>query len=86
MRDRTVTARTVRRMLALACLGVLAAPAAAQEEEEDLIPAGFGTLLQDEVSLSLRSGNLLIKATPMAEEVIRLTAPDTYTRLSSTAS
>jgi len=33
------------------------------------------------VTLSLRVGDLLIKATPLAESVIRLTAPDTYARL-----
>ena len=86
MRNHTLAARTLRRMLALACLAVAAAPATAQEvEDEDLVPAGFGTLLQDEVSLSLRSGVLLIKATPLAEEVTRLTAPDTYARLSALA-
>jgi hypothetical protein len=63
------------------------APATALQapEDEDLVPAGFGTLLQDEVTLSLRSEDLLIKATPLAEEVTRLTAPDTYARLSGLA-
>jgi len=55
--------------------------AAATLDQEGLVPPGFGTLKQDEVTLSLRSGPLLVKVTPMAESVIRLLAPDTYTRL-----
>lgn len=50
-------------------------------EEDRLVPPGYGTLPQDEVTLSLRHGDLLLKVTPLAEEVIRLTAPDTYDRL-----
>ncbi len=46
-----------------------------------LPPPGFGTLHQDEVSVNLRSGDLLVKVTPLAEAVIRVTAPDTYRRL-----
>ena len=46
-----------------------------------LVPPGYGTLTQDAVTLPLRSGNLLIKVTPLKEWVIRLTAPDTYARL-----
>lgn len=52
------------------------------EETESLtIPPGFGTLLQDQISLRVQSGSLLIKITPLAEGIIRLTAPDTYERL-----
>lgn len=73
------------------------APGAAQQEtrpsaaetsaapQEGLVPAGFGTLKQDEVTLSIRSGGLLVKVTPLSEQVIRLTAPDTYTRLHNLA-
>lgn len=46
-----------------------------------LVPPGHGTLLQDQISLRLQSGDLLIKVTPLAEGIIRLTAPDTYERL-----
>jgi len=52
-----------------------------QESESLLVPAGFGTLLQDQISLLLQSGTLLIKVTPLEEGIIRLTAPDTYERL-----
>lgn len=50
-------------------------------EDASLVPPGYGTLRQDDVSLSLRSGDLQVKVTPLAESVIRLTAPDTYRRL-----
>lgn len=49
--------------------------------DTSLVPPGYGTLRQDQVTLSLRRADLLIKVTPMAESVIRLTAPDTYARL-----
>ena len=53
----------------------------APEEDSRMIPPGYGTLLQDQISLQLRSGDLLIKVTPLDEAIIRLTAPDTYERL-----
>ncbi len=49
--------------------------------QDTLIPAGYGTLRQDEVTIALRSGPLLIKATPLDEGVIRTLSPDTYQRL-----
>ena len=51
-------------------------------EVADLPPPGYGTLRQDEVSISLVSGSLQIMVTPLDESVIRVTAPDTYQRLS----
>lgn len=56
-------------------------PSDREEEAALLVPAGYGTLFQDQFTLELRSGNLLIKVTPLDETVIRLAAPDTYTRL-----
>jgi hypothetical protein len=50
-------------------------------EPSGLLPAGYGTLLQDQISLRLQSGDLLIKITPLDERIIRLTATDTYERL-----
>jgi len=50
-----------------------------------LPPAGYGTLLQDDVTLSLVSRGLEVKVTPLAESVTRVTAPDTYARLSGIA-
>jgi len=52
-----------------------------QEAQTLLVPPGYGTLLQDQISLRLQSGDLLIKVTPLDEGIIRLTAPDTYERL-----
>ena len=49
--------------------------------QEGLVPPGYGTLRQDQVTVALRNGPLLIKVTPLSESVIRLLAPDTYTRL-----
>ncbi|MFW6080027.1 MAG: hypothetical protein ACODAE_10425 [Gemmatimonadota bacterium] len=50
-----------------------------------LPPAGHGSLRQEEMTVSLRSGDLLIKVTPLDEAVIRLAAPDTYARLHALA-
>lgn len=52
-------------------------------DADTLVAAGYGTLRQDEVTVSLRSGAVLVKATPLDEAVIRLLAPDTYDRLRS---
>jgi len=52
---------------------------------QELPPAGFGTMLQDEVTISLVSRGLEIKAIPLDEAVTRVTAPDTYARLSGIA-
>ena len=48
-----------------------------------LPPPGHGTLRQDEISLPLTSGDLRILVTPLEESATRVTAPDTYRRLSS---
>jgi hypothetical protein len=49
--------------------------------QHDTVPVGFGSLKQDEVTLAIRTGPLLVKVTPLQENVIRLLAPDTYRRL-----
>jgi hypothetical protein len=46
-----------------------------------LVPPGYGTLRQDDATVSIRSGAVLVKLTPLDEAIIRLLAPDTYTRL-----
>lgn len=68
-----------------------ARPAAAEEPPawterlesggETLPPAGYGTLTQDDVTVPLEAEALLVKVVPLAEGVIRMTAPDTYRRL-----
>jgi hypothetical protein len=65
-----------------------AAPAEVRTREpaqsaDSLVVAGYGTLRQDEVTVSIRNGPVLVKVTPLDEAVIRLLAPDTYDRLSS---
>lgn len=51
-------------------------------ETDDSLPApGYGTLRQDDFTVALRSVGVQIKVTPLAEQVIRLAAPDTYQRL-----
>ncbi|MCI0435834.1 MAG: hypothetical protein L0271_19660 [Gemmatimonadetes bacterium] len=55
------------------------------EAQDTLIPAGYGTLKQDEVTVALRSGPLLIKVTPLDEGIIRTLSPDTYQRLHTLA-
>src|SRR4051794_4908289 len=47
----------------------------------DTVPIGFGSMKQDEVTLAIRTGALLVKVTPLQENIIRLLAPDTYRRL-----
>ena len=54
-------------------------------QEKAQLPPGFGTLKQDEFTVQLRSGPLLIKVTPLNENVIRTAAPDTYQRLHNIA-
>lgn len=54
-------------------------------EAATLPPAGFGSLRQDEFSMTLVDGALNVKVTPLSESVIRLAAPDTYERLHALA-
>ena len=46
-----------------------------------MIPAGFGSLKQDDISVRLQIGGLLVRATPLEESVIRVLAPDSYRSL-----
>lgn len=98
MTRRRAVSRGVRpcRVLAIALFvvplapGCTIAPAPAADRPEptaddQLPPPGYGTLLQDDVTISLVSRGLEVKVTPLAESVIRVTAPDTYARLSGIA-
>ena len=84
------------RVLALASVSLLAATGCAVPPSmegsapgptapAELPPVGYGTLRQDDVSISLVAGALQLKVTPLAESVTRVTAPDTYRRLSGLA-
>ena len=57
----------------------------ADSARKALVQPGLGTLKQDEFTIGLRSGALLVKVTPLSEQIIRLGAPDTYNRLRALA-
>jgi hypothetical protein len=46
-----------------------------------LIPAGFGSLKQDDISVRFQLRGLLVRATPLDESIIRVLAPDSYRSL-----
>ena len=83
------------RWLALAALWGCAAGAAANPGETPsplstaaqdslvpgLVPAGFGSLKQDDISIRLQLRGLLVRITPLDESVIRVLAPDSYRSL-----
>ena len=88
----TLTVRTtvIVALAALACGAPQApgsvAPLAAQVADTSaMVPAGFGTLRFDDVTIQLRTGPLLIKVTPLDEGILRLLAPDMYQRYRSIA-
>lgn len=73
-------------LLALVGCTIAPAPERATPPGDDVLPPpGYGTLLQDEVTIRMVSNELEIKVTPLAEAVTRVTAPDTYQRLSGLA-
>lgn len=49
-----------------------------------LVPAGFGTLKQDEIAIVLQPSGVRITAIPLDESVIRVLAPDSYRMLHNT--
>lgn len=78
----TSAATTALVILGSACT-IAPAPegGAAPAGSDSLPPPGYGTLRQEEVSMTLQNQDLQIMVTPLAESVIRVTAPDTYDRL-----
>ena len=50
----------------------------------DLVPAGFGTLKQDEVAIVMQTSSVRVSAIPLDEAVIRVIAPDSYRTLHAT--
>ena len=65
--------------------GVDTLPGNAERNAQLLVPPGHGTLRQDDITLTLLVGDLQLKVTPLEEWVLRLIAPDTWSRLSSLA-
>jgi hypothetical protein len=49
-----------------------------------LIPAGFGTVRQDSISIALQPEGVRVSAIPLDESVIRVLAPDSYRSLHAT--
>lgn len=47
----------------------------------DLLPPGYGTLRQDDISLHIDAGVALVRALPLEESLIRLLTPDSYRAL-----
>lgn len=51
---------------------------AALQQTGDLPPIGYGTLGQEDISITLQSPDFSVVVIPLAEGVIRLLRPDTY--------
>ncbi|MCC6317877.1 MAG: hypothetical protein IT361_09320 [Gemmatimonadaceae bacterium] len=47
-----------------------------------LIPAGYGTLKQDDIAIRVQQFGLQVRAIPLDESVIRVLSPDSYRALS----
>lgn len=52
-----------------------------QDSARSLIPAGFGTLRQDDISVRVQQQGLQVRAIPLDETVIRVLSPDSYRAL-----
>jgi hypothetical protein len=50
---------------------------------QDTLPIGFGTLRRDDIAIRFATGEVELQVFPLAEDVIRLLAPDTYRSLSA---
>ena len=48
---------------------------------QDTVPAGYGNLRRDDITIQFASATLQIQVLPLDEQVIRLLAPDTYRSL-----
>lgn len=58
--------------------GATSRRATARDSSRLLVPAGFGSLRQDDISIRLRVLGLQVQALPLDETVIRLLSPDSY--------
>jgi len=57
------------------------APVIEDSSDQAGIPAGFGSLRQDDIAIRLESPGLIVRAIPLDESVIRLLTPDSYRAL-----
>lgn len=55
---------------------------AARSDTGGLIPAGYGSLKQDDIALRVSQFGLQVRAIPLDESVIRVLSPDSYRALS----
>jgi hypothetical protein len=69
-------------LVAVACTIAPLPEGGARTGLDPLPPPGFGTLRQEDVSMTLTSGDLQLMVTPLEASVTRVTAPDTELRLS----
>jgi hypothetical protein len=58
-----------------------ATPVAAQRDTTETLPAGYGSLRQEEVALQLEHQSLQLRLIPLDEGVTRVLAPDSYRSL-----
>ena len=56
-------------------------PATRTDTAPALVPAGYGTLRQDDIALKLQVDQVQVRAIPLDESVIRVLAPDSYRSL-----
>jgi hypothetical protein len=79
----------LRALLASGLAGCAIAPAPASGPNAPAAlgapPTGFGTLRQEDVSITLSSGDLRLLVTPLDRSVTHVTAPDTEQRLDALA-
>jgi hypothetical protein len=59
-----------------------AVPVVEDSAESGGIPAGYGSLRQDDIAIRLEAQGLILRALPLDESVIRLLTPDSYRALS----
>jgi hypothetical protein len=52
-----------------------------QDSATTIVPAGYGTLRQEDVAIRLQVGQVQVRAIPLDESVIRVLAPDSYRSL-----
>ena len=77
--------RALRFAVAFGLLGapVLTAQTKTLPDSASLIPAGFGRLNQDVITLRLGTGSLDIRIVPLEEGLLRLLSPDGYRALTN---
>lgn len=64
--------------------GAATSPSTAMQADTtgmDLVPAGYGTIRQDEIAIRLQPPGLVVRLVPLDEGLIRLLTPDSYRAL-----